>query len=171
MVVLGPTGAGKSYLARRLAAAKGWSYISSGQLLRESGNAEVVKKIQAGSLAPTKDVRSLIAAKLSLASAGRGLVLDGFPRMEGEAKWLDRQLAETGQAVSRVIKVVVPKEAALERVLQRERKDDGIQAARRKWRWYETKTAKVLEHYRHQLRRVNGGGDPEEVFARLESVL
>ncbi|HSX41237.1 MAG TPA: nucleoside monophosphate kinase [Candidatus Saccharimonadales bacterium] len=171
IVVLGPTGAGKSDQAKRLAAAKGWTRVSSGELLRGSGRPELIEAVKQGALAPTDIIWELVTTKLRTIKADEGLVLDGFPRLLNEAQRLDALLAEGGRKIDRVIEVFVPPAVAQQRLDHRGRADDSAEAVARKRRWYDTETAQVLKHYQPVFMQIDGSGTPDEVFELLEATL
>lgn len=171
VVVLGPTGAGKSDQARRLAQTKGWIRISSGDLLRASRQPELVESVKLGALAPTEKIWELVSDKLKPVSPSEGLVLDGFPRMLSEAELLDNLLSQLGRKISRVIEVYVSPAVAQQRIAHRGRPDDSPAAVANKRQWYDTETAKVLERYHDVIKRVDGTPSPDEVAKSLEAAL
>ena len=50
IIFFGPAGAGKSVQGQILAARHGWRWLSTGQLLRDTHDAEVLKKMASGEL-------------------------------------------------------------------------------------------------------------------------
>ncbi len=95
IALMGPPGCGKGTQARVLAERLGLVHLSSGDIIRENirmgtelGKAfeEATRK---GELGPTHLVTDMMRDRLiGLADAGRGCVLDGFPRTQKQAEML-----------------------------------------------------------------------------------
>ena len=81
-------------------AAFGIPQISTGDLLREHVGAgtELGRTAKAlmdgGRLVPDEVVNGMVADRLQRPDTTHGYILDGFPRTEGQAEWLDRKLPE-----------------------------------------------------------------------------
>lgn len=101
VVLLGPPGAGKGTQAARLAAARGWHHLSTGDLFRDHLRRQTALGMAAqefmtrGDLVPDDVVTTMVADAMS---GGGGFVLDGFPRTLPQASALDR-IAEVDLAV------------------------------------------------------------------------
>ncbi|MBI4608644.1 MAG: adenylate kinase [Candidatus Rokubacteria bacterium] len=108
-VFLGPPGAGKGTQARQLAAERGVPQIATGDILREAAASgtrlglEAKRHMDQGVLVPDDVVIGLVAERLDQAEAGKGFLLDGFPRTVAQAEALDRLLETLGLALDRVI--------------------------------------------------------------------
>jgi adenylate kinase len=95
IVMLGPPGAGKGTQSKRIIQHYRIPQVSTGDLLREhvkQGTAlglEVRDIIAKGELVPDHLVCDIVAWRLREPDAQRGFVLDGFPRTETQAIWLD----------------------------------------------------------------------------------
>ncbi len=92
LVLLGPPGAGKGTIAKRLATELGYLHLSTGDILREevARGSELGKQakayMDAGELVPDE----LILAMVKEHVAGkRGILFDGFPRTLAQAKGLE----------------------------------------------------------------------------------
>jgi adenylate kinase len=100
IILLGAPGAGKGTQAKLIAEYYGILHISTGDILRENvaQGTELGKKAKAvmerGELVSDDLVNAMVAERLSHPDAGRGVVLDGFPRTVAQAEWLDQYLAE-----------------------------------------------------------------------------
>ena len=94
MVFLGPPGAGKGTLAAMASKNLGLPHISTGDLFRaaiknETELGKTVKSILAeGRLVPDNLTIALVKERLSMADAGKGWILDGFPRTIAQAEAL-----------------------------------------------------------------------------------
>jgi adenylate kinase len=95
IVLLGPPGAGKGTQAKRIAEQYHIPQVSTGDLLREHVKQqtplgrEVQAVIARGELVPDHLVCDIVAWRLREPDADRGFILDGFPRTQKQAAWLD----------------------------------------------------------------------------------
>ena len=105
------------------------------------------------------------------------VIFDGFPRTLAQAEALDRLLAETGTRLLGVVLVEVPEEELVRRILKRAelegRSDDNEETVRRRLEVYREKTEPLVGYYeaRGVLKRVDGLGTPDEVYARIRAAL
>jgi adenylate kinase len=162
VIILGPTGAGKSYQSKEIAHRHGWTRISSGDLLRATGNEDILKSLAKGELTETTLVQGLLEEALTTLPIGRGLVLDGFPRMMSEVEWLEANMSRFNLELKAAIEITVAREVSNERLQHRNRTDDEKKAIDHKWREYEKETKPVLDHYRKQGKLVEVDGTPDE---------
>ncbi|KGQ22819.1 adenylate kinase [Thermus filiformis] len=178
IIFLGPPGAGKGTQAARLSQELGFKKLSTGDILRDhvarmTPLGQVAKPImERGDLVPDDLILALIKEELS-----DRVVFDGFPRTLAQAEALDRLLEETGTRLLGVVLVEVPEEELLRRLLRRAglegRSDDNEETIRRRLEVYRTQTAPLVEYYekRGVLKRIDGTGTPEEVYARIKGAL
>ena len=99
ILLLGAPGSGKGTQAKELV--KMWEIpqISTGDLLRanvakDTPLGKVAKAIMGrGELVPDSLVNEMVAVRLTEPDTAKGYILDGFPRTQGQADWLDGRLA------------------------------------------------------------------------------
>jgi adenylate kinase len=109
LVLLGAPGSGKGTQAQRLEARRGVPQVSTGDLLREAvaaGTAlgRAAKAVMdAGQLVDDRTMLGIIRERLARPDAGRGFILDGFPRTIVQADGLAALLAEIGQPLDAVV--------------------------------------------------------------------
>jgi len=95
IVLLGPPGAGKGTQSKRITQHYRIPQVSTGDLLREHVNQATTLGVQVrdiidrGDLVPDHLVCDIVAWRLREPDAQRGFILDGFPRTEVQAVWLD----------------------------------------------------------------------------------
>ena len=119
VIMLGPPASGKGTQAVRLAQARGIPKISTGDILREAGQAgtELGLKAKAlmdrGELVSDEDMVNIVRERLSRPDAQDGFILDGFPRTVSQAQTLDRMLQ--GQPLV-IIDLAVPDSELIHRM-------------------------------------------------------
>lgn len=183
-IIFGPPGSGKGTQAARIEREFQLKHLSTGEILRaevahgsEIGN-EVARKMAAGDLVPDGVIVNIVRKRLPDAEAGRGVLLDGFPRTLDQARALDEMLASEGHRVDFVIALEVPEDELVERILQRAaiqgRPDDTREAIEERMREYHKLTEAVLDHYRREgvpVKVVDGTADPDAVFERIRGAI
>lgn len=184
--MLGLPGAGKGtqgeLLGRRLAIPR----ISTGDMFRavlrsETALGRQVKEyVERGELVPDHLTVALVEERLNQADAGRGFVLDGFPRTVPQARALDEKLRQIGRPLDAAVFIHVPEEEAVRRVSARrvceqcgatygqaqveqsggrcpacggplvQRPDDSEETARRRLQVYLSQTRPVVDYYKER---------------------
>jgi adenylate kinase len=177
LVLVGPPGAGKGTQAVQLAERLGVPHISTGDLFRANLSemtplgVEAKRYMDAGDLVPDDVTCRMVEARLGEADAGKGFILDGFPRTLGQADELDGMLDRLGTGLDAVVEFAVPDEVVVERLLGRGRSDDTEDVIRNRQKVYRDETAPLLDHYRAKLVSVDAVGTVDEVFERLVGAL
>jgi adenylate kinase len=122
LVLLGPPGAGKGTQARMLETKLQAPQIASGDLLRAAvrNRTELGSRAKAymdrGELVPDELVLGMIDERLSHSDAGRGFILDGFPRTLAQAEALAAMVTRRGETIDRVVAIIVPDEDIVKRI-------------------------------------------------------
>ena len=122
IILFGPPGSGKGTQAPKIVEKKGTPQLSTGDMLRAAvaAGTEVGKAAEAvmksGGLVGDDIVVGIIKDRIAEADCGPGFILDGFPRTVEQAKMLDDVLAETAEAVNKVIALSVPDDILTERI-------------------------------------------------------
>ncbi len=171
VALIGPTGAGKTVQGDRLAEALGWTHISTGRALRQDPTME--QHLRSGGLAPSTEVYRILLAAVQQAPVDRTIILDGFPRLVEQAKWLDAQDQVWHRHLRCVVVLDIDQATSEARLLARGRSDDNLSALRRKWQEYRQITQPVEAYYEQQgkLVTVDGRGSIEDVNERLRTAL
>jgi len=204
LVLLGKQGAGKGTQAIRLAEHYHVVHLSTGDLFRDAANhghelgLEARGFMDRGELVPDETVVGLVEDHLGMHDcAGRGFVLDGFPRTRRQAEELRRIL--DGRPLDVAIDLDVPTEIVLHRIAGRrvcsqcgalyhvdnppqenwtcdvcggrveQRGDDTEEAVMRRLELYEIETLPVIQFYRRAatLAHVDGSQESDAVFEQL----
>jgi len=122
---LGPPGAGKGTQARELAQEWEGLHLATGDMLREAvaaGSAlgrEAKGYMDKGALVPDDVIIRMMAERLGKADAGRGFILDGFPRTIAQAEALAKLLKDLGQSLDTVVYFDVSEPELLRRLTGR----------------------------------------------------
>ena len=125
IVLLGAPGSGKGTQAKRLQADRGWPQVSTGDLLRDAVSAGTPMGLRAraamdaGELVADEVVLGIIKDRLGSDDAGRGYILDGFPRNLAQAEALDGVLLELDQTLDAAVLMDVPREMLMKRLTGR----------------------------------------------------
>ncbi|HEX6177481.1 MAG TPA: adenylate kinase [Thermoanaerobaculia bacterium] len=124
IIFIGPPGSGKGTQAKRLAGRFEIPHISTGDMLREAvaAGTEVGRKaasiMAAGALVPDDLMIDIIDERLAKSDAGKGFILDGFPRTLVQAEKLE-SLVGNGSEALRVLQLLVPDEHIVRRIVLR----------------------------------------------------
>lgn len=201
IVLLGPPASGKGTQGRKLAESLGLGYLSTGALLRHHVAERTPLGLKAepilarGGYLPD-DLMEPILEDWLLKQNG-GWVLDGYPRSQPQAEWLDQWLVRRGTPLDAAICLEVPYEKLLSRVLDRvecascrwsgntqdldgcedcpkcgatlgKRADDTAENLTRRHKEYITTTGPAIEWYREQgSLHTVDATAPVEVVARI----
>ncbi len=122
LILLGPPGAGKGTQARMLEEEFGLVQLSTGDLLRAAvaAGTDAGKRakavMEAGALVSDEIVLAILKDRMAAPDVAKGIILDGFPRTDGQAAALDTLLASAGQKVTAAVSLEVDDEAMVGRV-------------------------------------------------------
>jgi adenylate kinase family enzyme len=115
ILMMGGQGVGKGTFARKLMEGGQYEYIETGAILRglppESKIAGIIAR---GELVPDSDLFELLATHFDTSS---DMILDGFPRTLGQAKWIVENYSNKFDI--RVIFLDVPESVMLSRIEKR----------------------------------------------------
>lgn len=173
IVIFGAPGAGKGTQSDFIVEKYNLTHISTGDLLRKeiAEQTELGKRIKgimdAGQLVSDDIVIEMIDN--AIARDTKGILFDGFPRNVAQAEVLDKLLAKHGRELTCMIRLDVPREELIRRMLERAkvsgRSDDNEETIKNRLVEYENKTLPVAAYYGKQGKEVqiNGLGDIKHI--------
>ena len=170
IVFFGPAGAGKSVQGQLLAARNNWRWLSSGQLLRDTHDIELIKEMQTGHLVTPEKVNELMGDALKRSKNVDRVILDGYPRQLSQAKWLIQSQPEHERSIQLVIVLEVPRSELLKRSEVRGRIDDTPDAVDERLRIYRTEIYPILTYLTEQggnVAHIDGTGSVGQVHDRI----
>jgi adenylate kinase len=122
IVFMGAPGSGKGTQAQRLVKHFGIPQISTGDILRKHLSEGTplglrAKEIMAaGGYVDDETMLAIIRARLSEPDAGKGFILDGFPRTVAQADGLSKMLADLGTPLDAVVLFEVDNDQLIKRL-------------------------------------------------------
>lgn len=170
IIFFGPAGAGKSVQGQILAARHGWRWLSTGQLLRDSKDIELLNIMRTGELVPNDVTNRLMGEALARAKDIKHVVLDGYPRELAQAKWLIDNKADHGRGIALVVVLEVPKSELLKRLHIRGRLDDTPEIIDNRLRIYRQETYPMLSYFTEHgvnIVHIDGVGTVGQVHDRI----
>ena len=95
ILLFGPTGAGKSMQGQMLAVRQGWKWLSTGEMLRQSTDEELIATLKSGELVSDELTYQVFEEAVQDARDKQygNIIIDGFPRTKEQAAWLDEYMA------------------------------------------------------------------------------
>ena len=172
ILFFGPTGAGKSMQGQMLAVRQGWKWLSTGQMLRESDDPDVIEVLKSGDLVSDELTYEVFEKAVSHANERNyeHIIVDGFPRTKEQAEWLSDHIAETNRQIELVVVFEVPEEEIMKRLEKRGRMEDTPDTIAKRMNLYRQKMYPVLGTFAEddiKIVHLDGTGTAGEVHDRL----
>lgn len=196
---MGPQGSGKGTVGSMLSEHLDFPLISVGQLLRDLPEehpfyTDIHSAMEAGELAPSKVVASIIKERVSKSDCKEGYILDGWCRRMDQMNYFD-------PSPNLILVLAISRETSIKRITGRrictsngktyniytlpeqeleectgdliQRADDTEEAVKERLNIYYTETKEVIDHYAEKglVEKVDAEGSPEEVFQNAMAVL
>lgn len=176
IIFFGPTGAGKSVQGQMIAARHDWEWISTGQLLRDSNDATIIRILKSGDLVSdgiTYDVFHK-AIKEAKQDGFTNVIIDGFPRTKAQAEWLAKYMEMNDEKIDLVIALEVPESEIMKRLEKRGRMEDTPETIAKRMTIYRQKMYPVLGIFAEQgvrIVHIDGTGTVGEIHDRIQTEL
>ena len=189
IVLLGPPGSGKGTQSAKLIAKYGLKQLSTGDMLRAEvkTGTDLGKKAKVimdqGNLVSDDIIIDMIAKRMDQPDCANGIIFDGFPRTEAQAKALDALLGKKGFPLMAVIELDVAPHVLVGRLKTRiaetlakgdtVRSDDNEETLITRLKNYRDQTAPLIPYYRTHgiLKPVDGTLPVDDISAIIEKFL
>lgn len=177
IVMMGGPGVGKGTFSRMLMDTHPYEHFEAGAILRaEPADSEIGKLISMGNLVPDKLVCDLMVPMLT---GKNDIILDGFPRTLGQAKWLVKNYADKFNI--HVLYLNTDEQTLISRIQKRvnegtKRADDAtIEIIRHRLDNFRHITLPAVEWLRTapgiKFSEINATGDASDNFAEITRAL
>ncbi len=163
---MGVAGAGKSMQGRILADEKGYSWISTGEILRVLVTGKRRQEMLEGKLLSDPEMIRMMDRVFDLIDTHEEFILDGFPRTVKQADWLIDQVHLGRFDITAVFHLSADEDVVLERLKSRGRHDDTEEAIKNRFDEYRAVTLPMLADFRNRgvtVHDIDGSRTPEEV--------
>ena len=172
ILLFGPTGAGKSMQGQMLAVRQGWNWLSTGQMLRDSEDPEVIEILKTGELVSDELTYEVFDAAIRDAHAKKfpRVIVDGFPRTKEQAEWLADYMEQHKENIDLVVVLEVPESEIMNRLEKRARMEDTPETIAKRMNIYRQKMYPVLGTFAEEGMKIvhlDGTGTAGEVHDRL----
>ncbi len=172
ILLFGPTGAGKSMQGQMLAVRQGWKWLSTGEMLRQSDDPEVIATLKSGELVSDELTYQVFEEAVQDAREREypNIIIDGFPRTKDQAAWLDGYMEKMGEKIDIVIVLEVPEAEIMTRLEKRHRMEDTPETIAKRMAIYRQKMYPVLGIFAEagvKIVHLDGTGTAGEVHDRI----
>lgn len=172
ILLFGPTGAGKSMQGQMLAVRQGWKWLSTGEMLRQSTDEELIAILKSGELVSDELTYQVFEEAVQDARDKQygNIIIDGFPRTKEQAAWLDEYMATMGEKIDIVVVLEVPEAEIMSRLEKRHRMEDTPETIAKRMAIYRQKMYPVLGTFAEanvKIVHLDGTGTAGEVHDRI----
>lgn len=174
IILMGVAGSGKSMQGRLLADEKGYSWISTGEILRVLVTGKRRQEMLKGKLLTDAEMVHVISTVFDLIDPKQEFVLDGFPRTLPQADWLIAQSNVGKFPITSVVHLKADEQVVLSRLKKRGRADDTEAAIQSRFAEYNAVTLPIIERFKREniaVHEVTADQPPETVHAQIVALL
>jgi adenylate kinase len=174
ILFFGPAGAGKSVQGQILAARQGWKWLSTGEMFRNSKNADIQEILKTGELINDEKTYEVVREAMSESKDVSKMIVDGFPRTMAQAEWLMESTNELGRKVAIVIVLEVPESVIQERLGLRGRDQDKPEIIARRMNIYRKEMYPVLGYFAEKdikVVHIDGTGTVGQIHDKIMAEL
>ena len=155
-----------------LAVRQGWKWLSTGEMLRNSDDPEVISVLKSGELVSDELTYEVFDDAIQDARAKKypNIIVDGFPRTKDQAEWLADYMEKNEQKIDLVVVLEVPESEIMQRLEKRARMEDTPETIARRMSIYRQKMYPVLSIFAEEhvpIVHLDGTGTAGEVHDRI----
>lgn len=155
-----------------LAVRQGWKWLSTGEMLRNSDDPEVIAVLKSGELVSDELTYEVFNDAIQEARAKKypNIIVDGFPRTKDQAEWLADYMEKNEQKIDLVVVLEVPESEIMQRLEKRARMEDTPETIARRMSIYRQKMYPVLSIFAEEhvpIVHLDGTGSAGEVHDRI----
>lgn len=165
-ILMGLAGSGKGTQGEMLAGKLDYDYFSTGDYLRTFLTKDRKREMLEGKLLDDQEMIGIITSYLESLQDKSKTILDGFPRTLLQAQWLHTLHLEQGLTIEGVIFLDVPEKSLIDRLFERARPDDTLDAIKKRFAHYNESTQPVIDFFKGQaiqVWKIDGQKDIESV--------
>ncbi len=151
---MGPPGAGKSLQGQILAARYGWTWLSMGQVLRDTADPASQSILASGSMLPDEQTFATLQHYLTNFGDLDHVILDGYPRDITQAHDIVRYSNGHHQPIDLVVVLDVGRAEIVRRLTLRGRSDDKPDAIEKRIMTYADNSEPILNYFAERGIRV-----------------
>jgi adenylate kinase len=170
IVLMGATGSGKSLQSKLLADEHGYTWISTGRILRSLMTSTSRQEMQAGELVDDQEMIKIMAKTLGTIKPNQQVVLDGFPRTMAQADWLIKRAKAGDFKLSIIFNFNIPQAVIRDRLINRGRFDDTETAIKQRFKEYEAVTLPIIKRLQgegYQIVDIDAAANPRTVHENI----
>ena len=149
IILCGPPGSGKGTQSEFIKRTTGFVHISTGDIIRKSGNKKLMDAASSGSFISDKDSLELINNFLKVNKNSKGFIWDGYPRTVSQAISFDELVKNNNLEIVGCILLKPNKKTLMTRLLDRAKKenraDDDIDKIKKRMDDYKLKTEPAID--------------------------
>lgn len=155
-----------------LAVRMGWKWLSTGEMLRDSSDPEVIQVLKSGELVSDELTYDVFDKAIQDAKAKNfpRTIVDGFPRTKEQAEWLATYMEKNGEQIDLVVVLEVPEGEIMDRLDKRARMEDTPETIARRMTIYRQKMYPVLGRFAEsgiKIIHIDGTGTAGEVHDKI----
>jgi adenylate kinase len=174
ILLTGVAGAGKSMQGKILADEHGYSWISTGEILRVLVTGKRRQEMLQGKLLSDIEVVMILDKVFDLIDTKQEFILDGFPRTIPQADWLLDQASRGRFALTAVINLDASPTVVKDRLLSRGRQDDTEESIAKRFDEYTAVTLPILDYFAQEgvdVHHIDASQDPRSVHDAILHVV